>query len=88
MSIILGINTFHAGSSVALLVDGQPIVALAEERLNRVKYFAGFPKLSVLRCLEIAGLTFADVDAVAVGRDSSANLHKNSNLRFAIRRNF
>ena len=42
MSVILGINTFHAGASAALLVDGEPVVALAEERLNRVKYFAGF----------------------------------------------
>lgn len=83
MSVILGINTFHAGSSAALLVDGQPIVALAEERLNRVKYFAGFPKLAIARCLEIAGLSFSDVDAVAVGRDSSANLHKK--LEFALR---
>ena len=83
MSVILGINTFHAGASAALLVDGEPIVALAEERLNRVKYFAGFPKLSALRCLEIANLNFSDIDAVAVGRDSSANLHKK--LEFAIR---
>lgn len=83
MSVILGINTFHAGASAALLVDGQPIVALAEERLNRFKYFAGFPKLAVARCLEIAGLDYSDIDAVAVGRDSSANLHKK--LEFAIR---
>lgn len=83
MSVILGINTFHAGSSAAIIVDGLPVVAIAEERLNRVKYYAGFPKLSIQKCLEIAGLTFADVDAVAVGRDSSANLHKK--LEFALK---
>ncbi len=83
MAIILGINTFHAGSSAALLVDGQPVAAIAEERLNRVKYFAGFPKLSISRCLEIAGVGFSDIDAVAVGRDSSANLSKK--LEFALR---
>jgi carbamoyltransferase len=83
MSIILGINTFHAGSSAALVIDGQPVVALAEERLNRVKYYAGFPRLAIRRCLEIAGLDFSDLDAVAVGRDSSANLHKK--LEFAIK---
>jgi carbamoyltransferase len=83
MSVILGINTFHAGSSAALIIDGQPIVALAEERLNRVKYFAGFPKLSIQKCLEIANLKFSDLDAIAIGRDSSANLHKK--LEFAIR---
>src|SRR5215213_1506172 len=83
MSVILGINTFHAGSSAAIIVDGEPVVALAEERLNRVKYYAGFPKLAVARCLEIAGLNFGDIDAVAVGRDSSANLHKK--LEFALK---
>lgn len=83
MSIILGINTFHAGSSAAIIIDGQPVVALAEERLNRVKYYAGFPRLSIQRCLEIAGLSFSDLDAVAVGRDSSANLHKK--LEFALK---
>ena len=83
MSVILGINTFHAGSSAAIIVDGEPVVALAEERLNRVKYFAGFPKMAVSRCLEIAGLTFSEIDSVAVGRDSSANLHKK--LEFALK---
>jgi len=83
VSAILGINTFHACSSAALIIDGEPIVALAEERLNRVKYYAGFPKLSIKRCLEIAGISFAEIDAVAVGRDSTANLHKK--LEFALR---
>lgn len=83
MSVILGINTFHAGSSAAIIVDGVPVVALPEERLNRVKYFAGFPKLAILRCMEIAGVKFSDIDGVAVGRDSSANLHKK--LEFALR---
>jgi len=83
MSVILGINTFHAGAAAAILVDGQAVAAIAEERLNRIKYYAGFPKLSILRCLEIAGVSFSDIDFVAVGRDSSANLHKK--LQFALR---
>ena len=73
MSIILGINAFHAGASAALVVDGQPVVAIAEERLNRVKHHAGFPRHSIRRCLDYAGLDFSDVDAVAIGRDKSAN---------------
>lgn len=76
MSVILGINTFHAGAAAALLVDGQPVAAIAEERLNRKKYYARFPRLAVLRCLDIAGLKFTDLDAVAIGRDTSANLSK------------
>lgn len=83
MSVILGVNAYHAGASAAVVVDGIPVAAIAEERLNRVKYYAGFPRLAIKRCLEIAGLEFKDITAVAVGRDSSANLHKK--LEFAIR---
>ena len=73
MSIILGINAFHAGAAAALVVDGQPVVAIAEERLNRVKYHAGFPEHSIKYCLDYAGLKFSDIDDVAIGRDRSAN---------------
>lgn len=73
MSIILGINAFHAGAAAALVVDGEPVVAIAEERLNRVKYHAGFPKHSIRLCLDYAGLKFPDIDEVAIGRDRSAN---------------
>ena len=73
MSVVLGINAFHAGASAAVLVDGQPMAAIAEERLNRVKYYAGFPKRSIIECMRMAGVEFKDIDAVAIGRDPSAN---------------
>ena len=76
MSVVLGINAFHAGASAALVVNGQRRMAVAEERLNRVKYYAGFPSLAIRRCLEHEGLTFADIDVVAIGRDTSANRAK------------
>jgi carbamoyltransferase len=76
MSVILGINAFHAGASAAVLVDGQPVAAVAEERLNRVKYYAGFPALAARRCLEIAGLDFGDIDHVSIGREPAANRAK------------
>ena len=37
MSLILGINARDAGASAAIVVDGRPVLASAEERLNRVK---------------------------------------------------
>ncbi len=73
MSVVLGINAYHAGASACLIVDGQPIAALAEERLNRVKYFAGFPTLAIRECLAMGGLSVREIDIVAVGRDSSTN---------------
>ena len=76
MAIILGINTHHAGSSAALVIDGIPVAAIGEERLNRIKYYAGFPSLSILKVLEIGNVTFKDIDYVAIGRDASANVTK------------
>ena len=83
MATILGINTHHAGASAALIVDGQPVAAIAEERLNRIKYYAKFPKLAIRQCLETAGLQFRDIDYVALGRDSSANRMKK--IEYALR---
>ena len=42
--IILGINAYHADAAAAILVDGKLIAAAEEERFNRIKHSAGFPK--------------------------------------------
>lgn len=76
MAVILGINTHHAGASAALIIDGVPVAAIAEERLTRIKYYAKFPTQSVKTVLNMADLTFKDIDYVAVGRDDSANTLK------------
>src|SRR5438552_14670997 len=71
---ILGLNSFHADSSAVLLKDGELIGAVAEERLNRVKHFAGFPALAIKEVLDLAGITIADVDHIGINKDSRANL--------------
>ena len=73
MGIILGISAFHAGASACLVIDGVPVIAIAEERLNRIKYYAGFPELAIRACLEFGGLKISDIEHVAVGRDPGAN---------------
>ena len=74
--LILGLNMFHADASAAILQDGEVIFAVAEERLNRIKHYAGFPALAIKACLDAAGAKITDVDHVAVGQDSDANLAK------------
>ncbi len=76
MSVILGINAYHPGASAAIVIDGKPVAAIAEERLNRIKYYALFPKLAILKCLDIAGIELKDIDYVAIGRDPDANRSK------------
>src|SRR6266702_2214041 len=74
--LILGLNMFHADASAAIVVDGEVKFAIAEERLNRRKHFGGFPALAVKACLDAVGAKISDVDHVAVGQDSDANLTK------------
>jgi carbamoyltransferase len=72
--LTLGLNMFHADASAAIVQDGEVVFAIAEERLNRVKHYAGFPALAVKACLDALGARITDVDHVAVGQDSAANL--------------
>ena len=74
--LILGLNMFHADASAAIVQDGEVVFAIAEERLNRIKHYAGFPALAVKACLDAVGAKITDVDHVAVGQDSDANLAK------------
>src|SRR5229473_766388 len=74
--LILGLNMFHADASAAIVNDGEVAFAIAEERLNRHKHFGGFPALAVKACLDAVGARISDVDHVAVGQDSDANLAK------------
>ena len=74
--LILGLNMFHADASAAVVVDGEVKFAIAEERLNRHKHFGGFPGLAVKACLEAVGAKISEVEHVAVGQDSDANLAK------------
>ena len=71
--IILGINLFHADASAAILVDGELLFAVAEERLNRKKHYAGFPSLSIRACLDAVGARLQDIDHVAIGRRPGSN---------------
>lgn len=80
--LILGLNMFHADASAAIIQDGKVLFAIAEERLNRVKHYAGFPALAIQACLNAAGASVSDIDHVAVGQDSDANLAEK--VRYAI----
>ena len=74
MSIILGVNAFHADSAACLVIDGQLVGAVAEERLgSRVKHSSAFPEYAIRRLLNDAGITLRDVTHVAMARDSKAN---------------
>lgn len=71
---ILGINAYHADSSACLLKDGQLIAAVEEERIRRIKHWAGLPIKAVEFCLDEAGITLDQVDHIAISKDPKARL--------------
>ncbi len=81
--IILGINAYHANASAAIIVDRRLVAAVEEERLNRVKYAAGFPAQAIQFCLDRAGVKLGEVDHVAIPRDPWARI--GTKLRYATR---
>ncbi len=64
MKNILGISAFYHDSAAALVVNGEIIAAAQEERFSREKHTSKFPKKAVSYCLEEAGLTLDELDAV------------------------
>jgi len=74
--IILGLNVYHGDSSACIVVDGQLIAAVEEERLRRVKHWAGFPTEAIKYCLKEAKVKVEDIDYIAVNRNPTANLFK------------
>jgi carbamoyltransferase len=61
---VLGLNTYDHDVSACLLRDGAIAVAIAKERITRVKHAAGFYKEVIDYCLEAEGITLDDVDLV------------------------
>jgi carbamoyltransferase len=75
MSLIVGLNAFHPDAAACVLRDGKLVAAVAEERLGpRRKHVGGFPGRALAEVLKMAGATLRDVDWIAVGNDSNANL--------------
>jgi carbamoyltransferase len=66
MTLVLGINAFHADAAAALIRDGDIVGAVEEERFRRIKHWAGFPSEAIRWCLADAGVSLADVDHIAI----------------------
>jgi len=60
---ILGIHDGH-NATAALVIDGEVIAAIQEERLRMEKNWSGFPIQAVQAVLGMGGITISDVDAL------------------------
>jgi len=62
---ILSIHDGH-NASAAVIEDGVILSAVSEERLNRLKFFAGWPQKAIDLVLRLAGTNLKDVDVITV----------------------
>ena len=64
--IYLGIHN-SVESGAALVIDGEIIGAVHEERFTRQKNCSGWPRYSMEYLLDVAGITMEDIDTVVYG---------------------
>jgi len=93
--VVLGVHLscpaggdYTADGNAALVVDGVPVVAIAQERVSRRKYDGGFAE-AARYCLQAAGIGIGDVDVVAVstfGRPDVADAAENVEMTSEITR--
>jgi carbamoyltransferase len=76
MSIIIGLNAFHADSAAALTKDNELLFAIEEEKLNRVKHWAGFPLLAINKCLKETSIASQEVTDISINTNPFSNLKK------------
>lgn len=71
--IILGLtHPISWNNAACILIDGQLVAMVEEERLNRIKHAPRMaPRLAMEYCLEQAGVKLSQVDYVAVGFDTA-----------------
>ncbi len=61
---ILGISCYYHDSAAALIIDGEIVSAVQEERFTRIKHTPVFPTKSINYCLKEASLSIRELDAV------------------------
>lgn len=61
-TVVLGLSCDYHDAAAALLVDGEVVAAVEQERFSRQKHDDGMPTDAVACCLDHAGLHAAEVD--------------------------
>ena len=64
LTIILGISAFYHDSAASLIIDGDIIAAVQEERFTRKKHDSKFPNNSIKYLLNEAKISLDKVDKI------------------------
>jgi len=61
---ILGLSAYYHDSSACILIDGEIVAAVQEERFTRIKHDSSFPSNSIQYCIKEAGINYENIDYV------------------------
>jgi carbamoyltransferase len=73
---VLGISALYHDAAAALVVDGEIVAAIQEERLSRIKNDPSLPFRAAKVCLQRAGRSSRDIDAVVYYENPYAKLER------------
>jgi len=71
---ILGINYYYHDTTASIVMDGELVVAIEEERLTRNKHTWSYPHQSIKKVMEVARLEPKDIDHIAVSIKPTLNM--------------
>ncbi len=71
---IIGLNIYHGDSSACIMKNGEIIFAIEEERINRIKHWAGLPIESIKACLKFSNISIEKVDYIAINSNPFSNI--------------
>ncbi len=69
MANILGLSFGYHDAAAALIIDGNLVACMQEERFTRIKNDASFPYFAINACLQQGGITTGDLDRVVFYED-------------------
>jgi carbamoyltransferase len=76
VSAVLGVSANYHDAAAALVVDGQVVAAMQEERFSRVKNDPSLPHHAIAACLKYGGLEAGALDAVLFYENPYAKLER------------
>ena len=74
MGIVLGLNCNHADSSACIVKNGKLVTAIEEERINRIKHWAGIPYDAILLSLKESNTKLSEITDIAINTNPFSNL--------------
>lgn len=73
--IILGINFNHADSAAVIIKNNKLCFGVEEEKLNRIKHWAGIPFMAIEECLNKTNTNSSEITDISINTNPISNIN-------------